>query len=133
MARKKLNKKVALIGSVVFVVFAVAVIGIILHLSQDPQKFIEDGDAAWKAKDYERAEHSYHKARSKAKTDELRIEVLFRLVDFYIDTDKWNFVRGCWDSIIKLDSKNIKARYGRLRYFYIMADSGVYGAWKTGI
>lgn len=130
MARKKLNKKVALIGSVVFMVFAVAVIGIILHLSRDPQKFIEDGDAAWKAKDYERAEHSYHKARSKAKTDELRIEVLFRLVDFYIDTDKWNFVRGCWDSIIKLDSKNIKARYGRLRYFYIMADSGVYGAWK---
>ena len=57
MARKKLNKKVALVGSAVFVLFVLAVIGIILRLSQDPQKFIKDAEDAWKLKDYEKAEN----------------------------------------------------------------------------
>jgi len=51
MAKKRLNKKVALIGSVVFVFLVLAVIGVILRLSQTPEKFIKDGDAAMKAAD----------------------------------------------------------------------------------
>jgi len=73
MARKRLNKKVALLGSVVFMVLVVAAIGLILYLNRDPQKFIADADAlvvaAQKATDadtredlFKQAETSYYKA-----------------------------------------------------------------------
>ena len=136
MAKKRLNKKVALIGSVVFVLFVMAAIGVILYLSRDPVKFIKDGDAALiaardvtdeqiKEETYKKAERNYHKARSLAKTDFHRIEILFKLVDLYIETDQWRSVLGCWNGIISIDSGNLKARFGRLKYVYIMADSGV--------
>ncbi|MHC4666245.1 MAG: hypothetical protein ACYS9T_09870, partial [Planctomycetota bacterium] len=49
MARKRLNKKVALVGSFVFLLLVVAAIGVILYLSRDPEKSIKEGDAAVKA------------------------------------------------------------------------------------
>lgn len=136
MARRRLNKKVALIGSVVFVFLILGAILLFLYLSRDPQKFIKDGDAALmaaheavdkqiKEQEYKRAEHSYHKARSLAKTDSLKIEILFKLVDMYMETDQWRNVLGCWNAIVQIDPKNIKARFGRLQYVYIMADSVV--------
>jgi len=130
MAKRRLNKKVALIGSAIFVVVALGTILAILYFSRDPEKFITEGDAAWQAKDYERAEHCYHKARHLAKTDSLRKEILFKLVDMYIETDQWRFARGCWEEIINITPKDVKARYGRLRYTYIMADSGLRRAWQ---
>jgi hypothetical protein len=48
MAKKRLNKKVALIGSGIFVLLILLAIGVILHLSRDPETFIKDGDAAIK-------------------------------------------------------------------------------------
>ena len=125
MARKRLNKKVALIGSAVFVFLVLTAVGVILYLSRAPETFIRDGDVALLAKDYDRAERNYHKARHLAKTDELRIEMLFKLADLYRQTGRWNNVQGCWNEIIRIDPKNVQARFGRLRYFYIMADSGV--------
>jgi tetratricopeptide (TPR) repeat protein len=141
MARRRLNKKVALIGSVVFVFLILGAILLFLYLSRDPEKFIKDGDAALKAareaideqikeQEYKRAEHSYHKARVLAKTDLLKIEMLFKLVDMYIETDQWRNVLGCWNTIIQVDPKNIKARLGRLKYVYIMADSTVNQLWQ---
>jgi tetratricopeptide (TPR) repeat protein len=130
MAKRRLNKKVALVGSVIFIVVALGAILAILYLSRNPEKLAAEGDAAWKAKDYERAEHCYHKARNLAKTDSLRKEILFKLVDMYIETGEWNFVRGCWEEIINIDHKEVKARYARLKYFYIMADSGVQQVWQ---
>lgn len=141
MARKRLNKKVALIGSVVFVFLILGAILLFLYLSRDPQKFIKDGDAALmaareatdkqiKEQEYKRAEHSYHKARSLAKTDSLKIEMLFKLVDMYMETDQWRNVLGCWNMIVQIDPKNIKARFGRLQYVYIMADSTVNQLWQ---
>jgi tetratricopeptide (TPR) repeat protein len=143
MARRRLNKKVALIGSVVFVFLILGAILLFLYLSRDPQKFIKDGDAALvaareaidkqiKEQEYKRAEHSYHKARSLAKTDSLKIEMLFKLVDMYVETDQWRNVLGCWNMIVQIDPKNIKARFGRLQYVYIMADSTVnqLGLWQ---
>jgi tetratricopeptide (TPR) repeat protein len=130
MAKRRLNKKVALVGSAIFIVVALGAILAILYLSRDPEKFIAEGDAAWQAKDYARAEHSYHKARNLAKTDSLRKEIFFKLIDLYIETDEWRFVRGCWEEIINLDPKDIKARYARLKYFYIMADSGAQRVWQ---
>jgi len=92
MAKKRLNKKVALIGSAIFIFLVLAAIGVILYLSRDPEPFIKDGDAAVKAareaideqikgEEYNRAERNYHKARSLAKTDALRINVLFKLAE----------------------------------------------------
>jgi len=141
MAKKRLNKKVALIGSGVFVFLVLDAIGVILYLSRDPEPFIKDGDAAVKAareatderikeQEYERAERNYAKARSLAKTDSLRIEILFKAADMYIAMDRWRNVVGCWAEIIRIDPQNIKARYGQLKYFYIMADSGVPQVWR---
>jgi len=130
MAKRRLNKKVALIGSAIFIVVALGAILVILYFSRDPEKFIAEGDVAWQAKDYERAEHSYHKARSLAKNDSLRKDILFKLVDLYIETGQWRFARGCWEEIINIDPKEVKARYARLKFSYIMADSGLRRAWQ---
>jgi len=141
MAKKRLNKKVALVGSLVFVAIVVVLILAILHFSRDPEKFIKDGDAAIKAareatdeqikaEKYKEATRCYSEAHSLAETDLLKIKMLFRLIDVQLATDKWNYVLGNWSEIVKIDPKNAKARYGQLKYFYIMADSGVSGAWK---
>lgn len=141
MARKRLNKKVALIGSAFFVFLVLGTIGVILYLSQDPEKFIEDGDVAAKAADeaiddqiraeeYEKAIDRYNKARSLAKTDSLKIKIFFKLVDVHLKTDEWNYVLGCWSKIIQIEPENVKARYGRLKCFYIMANNGARGVWK---
>ena len=42
----RLNKKVALIGSAVVVLFLLAAIGVILHLGKDPEEFIIVAEAA---------------------------------------------------------------------------------------
>jgi len=147
MAKKRLNKKVALIVSAVLAIVMVILILVILRQTRDPEKFVKEGDAAMRAaneatdesikiQEYQRAERSYHKARAQAKDDSLKIEVLFKLVGMYIqmdrytDTDQWRYVLGCLEQVVRTDSKNAKARFGELKYFYIMADSGVNQVWQ---
>jgi tetratricopeptide (TPR) repeat protein len=141
MAMRRLNKKVALTGSAVVVLLLLAVIGVILRLSQDPQELIKDAELALQAarqatdpqvkeQNYKRARQSFRSAYGRIKTDSLREEVLGKMVDMYLDTNDWPYVLGCWDEMIKVNPKNIKARYGRLKYFYILADMGSSGAWK---
>jgi tetratricopeptide (TPR) repeat protein len=136
MAKKRLNKKVAIIGSIVFLLFVLAIMAVFFHLDRDPDKFIKDGDAAWLAKDYQKAQRDYLKAHRFAKTGSLRKEILFKLADVYIQTGQWSKVRGCWEQIINIDPENIEARLGRLKYIYIVADSyaglgrSVSGAWQ---
>ena len=141
MAKKRLNKKVALVGSLLFAFLVVVAIGAILYLSRNPEKFIKDGDEAvtaaklitdeqLKKETYEKAERSYLRARAYAKTDSRRIDILFKLADMYVDSGNWRNTLGCWSEIIRLDPKNVKARYWRLRYVYIMADSGVWQVWQ---
>jgi len=120
---KRLNKKVVLIGSAVLLLLVLVAVAAILHLGRDPEKFIRDGDAAWLAKDYDKAERSYLKAYKLARPEQLRIDMLFKLVDLYIETDQWPKVRGCWQQIINIDTKNVKARLAGLKYRYIIADS----------
>jgi len=120
---KRLNKKVVLIGSAVSLLLVLVAVAAILHLSRDPEKFISDGDAAWLAKDYDKAERSYRRAYQLARPEQLRIDMLFKLADLYIETDKWPKVRGCWQQIINIDPKNVKARLAGLKYLYIIADS----------
>ncbi len=132
MAKKRLNRKVALIGFIFFVFIVIAIIGGFIYLSGNPEKFMKDGDAAILSahqttdKDqrkelYKQAERNYRKAFGHSKTDEFKIEMLYRLMDLYLDTEEWRDVMSCWNSIIRLDSKDIKARYNRLKYFYIIA------------
>ncbi len=132
MAKKRLNRKLALIGFVIFVLVAIVAIVGLLHLSRDPNKFIKDGDtaveSARQATDkeqrkaiYKEAERNYKKAYGQSKTDDLKVETLYRLADVYIDTEDWRSTLGCWNQIVRLDSKDVKARYGRLKYFYTIA------------
>ncbi|MCJ7777544.1 MAG: tetratricopeptide repeat protein, partial [Sedimentisphaerales bacterium] len=123
MARRRLNKKVAIIGSLIFAFGVFAAIGAFLYLSRDPEKFIKDGDAALLAGNYEEAALSYNRARVRAKSDSLKIELLFKIADVYSNIDKWNNILGCWNTVIQIDPKNIKARLSRLNYLYIMAKS----------
>ncbi|UCG48619.1 MAG: tetratricopeptide repeat protein [Phycisphaerales bacterium] len=130
MAKRRLNKKVALVGSVVFLLAGLAVILVVLKLSRNPEKFIRDGEAALAAKDYKIAEASYKGAYARARTNALREEILFKLVDIYIATGQLNNLPSCWEQIIRLDPKNVKARFGFLMYIYIWADSGGGGVWQ---
>lgn len=123
MARKRLNKKVAIIGSAVFLIFILVIIVAFLRIGQDPDKFIKEGDAAWLAKDYDKAQQSYLKAHRFAKAGTIRKDILTKLADVYIETGQWPKVRGCWEQIINIDTKNVEARLGRLKYVYIVADN----------
>ena len=141
MVRRRLNKKVALIGSAVFIIFALGAILVIFQFNRDPQEFIKDGEAALQAahettdekikeQDYDRAERSFRSAYGRAKNDTLRQEILFKMVDMYLETQKWPFIVSCWDEIIRVNPDNVKARYDRLRYYQILGDSGINGVWQ---
>ncbi|MHC4104479.1 MAG: hypothetical protein ACYSR9_06025, partial [Planctomycetota bacterium] len=143
MANRRLNKKVALIGSAFFAFFALGAILVILQLSGDPQEFIKDAQTALtvarqatdeqiKQQNYDKAESSFRGAYARAKTDSLRQEVLFKMVDMYLEVEEkeWPFILGCWDEIIRINPNNVKARFGRLKYFHILSDSSIGGPWQ---
>jgi len=50
MARRKLNKKVALLGSLALIFVVLVGTWIILRMSQNPEKFIKDGDGSFCSK-----------------------------------------------------------------------------------
>ena len=121
MAKKRLNRKLAVIGFVIFVLVAIVAIVGLLHLSRNPYKFIKDGDAAiasarqttdkeQRKNIYKEAEQNYKKAYGQFKTDELKVETLYRLADVYIDTGDWRSSLGCWNQIVSLDSKKHKGK-----------------------
>ncbi|MHC4336425.1 MAG: tetratricopeptide repeat protein [Planctomycetota bacterium] len=141
MAKRRLNKKVVLIGSMVLGFLVIVGIAVILYFSRDPEKLIQDGDAAMKAareatdeqtkaREYEKAESCYKEAFGLSKSEALSLEILFKLADVYIERGQWLDVMGAWNTIIGIDPDNAKARYGQLKYFYTMADSGMRGAWR---
>jgi len=141
MARKRFNKKVALIGSAAFFFLAVMIIGALLYFGRDPEKFIAYGDAAYKAamgtteptareEQYGQAERNYRKAFGYARTDALKVDVLFKLSDVFMGLGQWRDVLGCWNQIIRIDDRNIKARLGRLQYSYILAEDGISQLWR---
>ena len=141
MANRRLNKKVALIGSVVFALLGLGVIIIFLYWGRDPKLFVKDGEAALlaareatdeqiKEKMYEMAGRKFSAAYDRAKNDSLREEILFKMVDMYLEITEWPYILGCWDEIIRINPNNVKARYGRLTYLYILADSGNLRFWQ---
>lgn len=123
MARRRLNKKVALLGSATFAILAVGAVVVILQLTRDPSQFIADGDAAWAAQDYETARQNYQLAVGLTRQPEERLALFFKLADVFQATDDWRRVMACWEQIITSDPQNLRAGLGRLKYCYIMADS----------
>jgi tetratricopeptide (TPR) repeat protein len=141
MMQRRLNKKVALIGSGVFILILLAAIAVVFQLSQDPEELMRNAESARqsarkatneqeKQEHYKRAEQALRAAYGGARNPALQKELLFKMADMYLETGEWNYVLGCWEQIIKLDPKNAKARYGRLKYLYIIADSGGHRVWQ---
>ncbi|HBG26412.1 MAG: hypothetical protein A2Y10_06405 [Planctomycetes bacterium GWF2_41_51] len=130
---KRVNKKIAIIGSVVLVIFVLGAIAVVLKLNRDPHQFIKDAEIALALDepDYKAAEKAYGSAFAYAKKNtELKIEILFKLVDMYMDMNDWRKAAGCWNNIINFDTKNLKARQALLDYSYQIAASGNWTVWK---
>ncbi len=123
MARRRLNKKVALMGSTVFLILAMLAVVVILRLTRDPAHFVADGDAAWAAQDYETARRNYAEALNRTRDTDEKIDLYFKLADVYRAADDWRRVLACWEQIITSDPQDVRARLARLKYVYIMADS----------
>jgi len=130
MAVRKLNKKVAIIGLIIFLVVVFGATMLILQFRGDPYSFISDGEKAVAAKDYGSAESNFVKAVRRARKDSLKVEIFFKLADVYHAQEDWSGIRNCWENIVQIDPTNAKARLERLRYNYIMASSGVDGLWQ---
>ncbi|MBN1974503.1 MAG: tetratricopeptide repeat protein [Sedimentisphaerales bacterium] len=141
MVRRRLNKKVAFIGSAFFVIITLVFIIVILQLKRDPHEFIKDAEAAIqsarqatdqkiKEQHYDIAKRKYGNAYSRVKTNLERKEILAAMVDFFIETGDWPYVLDCWDKIILIEPDNVKAHYGRLRYFEILGNSGISNVWQ---
>ena len=131
MAKKRLNKKVAIIGSIILAGLTVAAIFLLLRLTQNPQDFIDDAEAAWKQNDYEGARKAFGKAIGKSKDKARKVEIFFRLSEMYQETDDWARAAACWDRIVTIDLQNVKARQLLLDYNYAVADGGYWNVWKT--
>jgi len=138
MAKKRLNKKVAIMGSTILVVFLLGVVVIILRFSKNPSKFLSDAQIALAQYDYDGANRNYRQAYGSAKDDDLKIEILFKMAQLHLIDDKvrehepdWIKALGCWNTVINIDPKNIEAQMAMLKYFYEAADSGNTGAWQT--
>ena len=123
MAKKRLNKKVAIIGSIVLAVFVMGVIVVALHFSKDPMKFLRDAKAALEQKDYSAAERNYRQAFGCTKDDDLKIDILFEYAEFHqinntdVDVEDpafhepdWFKTVGCWKTVLNIDPKNIEAQ-----------------------
>lgn len=146
MARKILNKKVAIIGSLFMVVVLLGAIFVMLKYSKDPAEFLRDAEVGLVEVDslmkelqakgdyseedeeavgelYGEIEGNYKKAFGCTKSDSHRIEILFTLSDFYLTDNEfyepvWKKVRGCWNQIVTLDTKNIEARMNLFNFIY---------------
>ena len=94
--RRRLNKKVAVLGSAVFVILALGAVLVILRLTRDPGQFIDDGDAAWAVNDYETARRCYQEALGLTRASDEKLDLYFKLADVFQATDDWRRVLGCW-------------------------------------
>jgi tetratricopeptide (TPR) repeat protein len=141
MVRRRLNKKVALLGTAFFIIIGLVFIIVMLQFKRSPDEFIKDAKSAiqsarqsedqkTKEEHYDIAKRKYSSAYSRVTTNAERKEILFDMIDLFIETGDWPYVLDCWDKILLIEPDNIKAQYGRLRYFEILGDSGISDAWK---
>ena len=53
---------------------------------------------------------------------EAKIDLLFKLVEVYRQTDQWEKALACWQAVLTADPQNLKARLALLKYAYLLAD-----------
>lgn len=128
--KKRINKKVALIGSGAFLLLAGLIVVALLHFGGDPSQYIADGDVALAEQHYELAENNYRRALA-VKAKETQIELLFKLADVYTRLDQWPKVRASWEGVLLRDPDNIKAGLAILETLYQRADSQARIGWKA--
>lgn len=130
MAMRRLNKKVALVGSAVLVVMTISAILIILRMSTSPKEALAEAERARSEKDYSRAIDLYNQAYERTKSRAQREEILLTIVDVFIEADDWKQIIGVWGRAITENAKSAKARFGRLKYLCIIAESGNSRIWQ---
>lgn len=130
MAMRRLNKKVALVGSAILVFLVVGTILVILRMSKDPKEALAEAEKARLEKDYPRAVTLYSQAFERSKSNKQREEILLTIVDVLIEADDWDMVVGYWGQAITVNPKSVKARFGRLKYLSIVAESGSSRVWQ---
>lgn len=135
---KKLNKKVVIIAVAFLAVCTIGVgaLGIRYLSGRNPETNLEKARQALAAEDYEAAERYFGRAFAYGKTDAWKIERLFEMSDFHLIHNEnheanWPKAMSCWNTVINIDTQNIPARREIQRYFYEMADSGSWQAWKN--
>ena len=132
--RKRLNKKVALIGAMVLLVLVVLTVLVVSYLNRDPKRYMDDADVAFAAGDYDGARRNLSRAFDLVKDPKVRVDLLFKLAQVYTRTDVWPKVMGCWERIVQEDPQNIKARLALLETRYLQADGQVrVGSTDTGV
>jgi len=130
MARKRLNKKVLIVGLLFLAILAAGAIVVMLDKIGSAEKFEKFGQEAWAKKDYEKASRYYLKAISRSDTDSGKIELYFKLADLFIESNEWPRPVGCWNKIISIDNKNIMARKRLLDFFYQVVDTPTTANWN---
>lgn len=144
MARKKLNKKVALLTLITFAIVILTIIGFIFFKERDPAKFIMDAQAAIEQKDYKTAKLAYDNAyKYTKKSIDAKIDILFDMADLALIEDSgdasqerepkeadWTRARGCWNKVVSIDTSNLKAYNKILDFYYTIAKNGSLKAWN---
>lgn len=148
---KRLNKKVALIGSLLLVVVLFVVIILGLRYRKDPLEYISDAEellakitteveSAIASNNYSEEKQkaistqyglvdgNYKKAYGCAKDVNHKVEIYFALAELHkIDNafhpTNWRALLACWKGIIDIAPKNIDARMKLLKYYYESGDS----------
>jgi tetratricopeptide (TPR) repeat protein len=126
VAKKKLNKKVAIIGSLVMAVVLVGIVLIILRFNQRPGPYIVKGDESFAKGDYKGTLRYYGKALALSKDQAQKNEITFKLAELFKKTDEWDKALKCWNNVAVSDKTNIAARQNILSYYYDYCDSGGY-------
>ena len=139
MAKKKLNKKVAIIGSFLLVLICLAGIIIVLNtINRDPEIFIKDAEAFLSDAEqlasetlaqgnytdeevdkvkglYLKAAQNYSKAANFEKDSAKKVDLFFTLVDIHLISNEfhpadWVNAKRCWGIILNLDPHNVDVR-----------------------
>ncbi len=127
---QRLNKQLAIIATILLSLILLAGLYKVYEKFQPAAKWIADGDVAWEKQDYEDAKQNYLGAKARAKDDDLKIEVLRKLIDLYLVIEEWAPVRGCWQELLAIAPEDASVRYAQLKYFYIIANSNPGQMWE---
>lgn len=172
--KKKLNKKIAIIGAIVFLGFLAVAVIVVRGRNRDPLEFISQAETTLTEIDGQLTEYrkilvspngetddkkqlrleaadlmleagktSYNdvarffgKAVGATNDDELKIDLYFKLADLFAIDDEfqesdWRKIRGCWNAVLNIDPRNIKAMKAQLEFNYQVGRYGNDNIWST--